>query len=420
MKTRKYSKNKKSVLLLLLLLFSLNQVFAAECGDVNSDDTVDIVDALLTAKAYVGTASVSKSVADVNSDNEINIVDALLIAQLYVDIIDQLNCSSIVTETPKSDPTNNTNTAKGIISITDPVPGWASVAGGTTGGGTDLSKAVTVSSMGELKSAANGSDKKIILVKPGTYSGSFEPGANKSIIGIAPGVTIQGRIYISGSNKENIIVRNLAVRGNYCSGDSACKNGDDAVYVGNGAHHVWFDHCDIADGQDGNFDLTKASDYVTISWTKLWYTKKKPHAQCSLVAGSNSETQSRGKLQITFMYCWWSSNIRGRQPRGRFGKIHSFCNYHKSGGNLHGIGREMSMIAENCYYDEPRKAVFFSKGSPTGWKGIGNEGTARLMNDSNGTVFTIPYEYTTIPASQVMDVVTAPVGGAGNTVQLQM
>lgn len=184
------------------------------------------------------------SAAEVSGDNQISITDALIVAQFYVGLIAKLpGCSTPQTPPPVGQ--------KGYISINDPVPGWASMSGGTTGGGTDLSKAVTVSSMGDLKSAASGSDKKIILVKPGNYNGALEPGANKTIIGTAPGVMIKGYIKISGSDKSNIIIRNLAVRGENCSG-SGCKSGDDGVYIGKGAHHVWFDHVDISDGQDGN------------------------------------------------------------------------------------------------------------------------------------------------------------------------
>jgi pectate lyase len=66
----------------------------------------------------------------------------------------------------------------GDLSITDPVPGFASVAGGTTGGGTNLAAAITVDSMSELQDAAQGSNAAIILVEPGTYTGTLKPGAN--------------------------------------------------------------------------------------------------------------------------------------------------------------------------------------------------------------------------------------------------
>ncbi|MBN2736690.1 MAG: family 16 glycosylhydrolase [Spirochaetales bacterium] len=60
-------------------------------GDVNSDNQINIVDALLIAQYYVGRnpSDFNSQAADVNRDNAINIVDALLIAQYYVGIIHQ-------------------------------------------------------------------------------------------------------------------------------------------------------------------------------------------------------------------------------------------------------------------------------------------------------------------------------------------
>ena len=83
---------KKVCIFVLLLLFGISLIVAAECGDVNSDGTIDIVDALLIAQYYVGLnpANFDSTAADVNSDNSIDIVDALLIAQLYVGLIDEL------------------------------------------------------------------------------------------------------------------------------------------------------------------------------------------------------------------------------------------------------------------------------------------------------------------------------------------
>jgi endoglucanase len=62
---------------------------AETLGDVDSDGTVTIVDALLTAQFYVGLepAGFDRSRADVNCNGSIDIVDALLIAQFYVGLI---------------------------------------------------------------------------------------------------------------------------------------------------------------------------------------------------------------------------------------------------------------------------------------------------------------------------------------------
>jgi hypothetical protein len=58
-------------------------------GDVNVDYKVDIIDALLTAKYYIGLvpAGFFADAADVNASGAADIVDALLIAQYYVGMI---------------------------------------------------------------------------------------------------------------------------------------------------------------------------------------------------------------------------------------------------------------------------------------------------------------------------------------------
>ena len=63
---------KKVSIFVMLLLFGISLIVAAECGDVNSDGAVDIVDALLIAHYYVGLnpANFDSTVADVNDTAE--------------------------------------------------------------------------------------------------------------------------------------------------------------------------------------------------------------------------------------------------------------------------------------------------------------------------------------------------------------
>ncbi|MBN2442250.1 MAG: dockerin type I repeat-containing protein [Spirochaetales bacterium] len=60
-----------------------------DLGDVNADNTIDIIDALLVAQHYVGLNpdNFNSSAADSNCDVNIDIIDALLIAQYYVGLI---------------------------------------------------------------------------------------------------------------------------------------------------------------------------------------------------------------------------------------------------------------------------------------------------------------------------------------------
>ena len=59
------------------------------CGDVNGDKAVNIVDALLIARYYVGLdVAIDVNSADVDCSGDVNIVDALTIARMYVGLGD--------------------------------------------------------------------------------------------------------------------------------------------------------------------------------------------------------------------------------------------------------------------------------------------------------------------------------------------
>ena len=84
---------KQLLLLLFVFTFSATVTFSQSCGDINADESTDIVDALLVAQCYVGlTNCPSAAIGDVNCDGSIDIIDGLLIAQLYVGLISTLHC----------------------------------------------------------------------------------------------------------------------------------------------------------------------------------------------------------------------------------------------------------------------------------------------------------------------------------------
>ncbi|MBN2439819.1 MAG: glycoside hydrolase family 9 protein [Spirochaetales bacterium] len=65
------------------------QIPGSAAGDVNEDGSIDIIDALLVARDYVGLhpENYNPEAADTNCDGNIDIVDALLIAQYYVGLL---------------------------------------------------------------------------------------------------------------------------------------------------------------------------------------------------------------------------------------------------------------------------------------------------------------------------------------------
>jgi hypothetical protein len=93
-------------MIFMLLVLCTGQIFSQTCGDVNSSGTIDIVDALILAQAYVGLqpANYDPSVADVNANGVVDIVDALIIAKYYVGLTATLDCGSTVTPGPTPAP----------------------------------------------------------------------------------------------------------------------------------------------------------------------------------------------------------------------------------------------------------------------------------------------------------------------------
>ena len=99
----KNQRKKIGCMVVVLLIFCISHLAAEPCGDVNSDGSIDIVDALLIAQNYVGLdpANFDAAAADVNGNGPIDIVDALLIAQYYVGLITELpGCAGTPTPTP--------------------------------------------------------------------------------------------------------------------------------------------------------------------------------------------------------------------------------------------------------------------------------------------------------------------------------
>jgi hypothetical protein len=92
----------KKCMLLLILGFLPFATFAQSPGDTNHSGSVDIVDALLIAQAYVGLnpSNYFPSEADVDCSGSVDIVDALLVAQLYVGLISSFPCQATPAPTP--------------------------------------------------------------------------------------------------------------------------------------------------------------------------------------------------------------------------------------------------------------------------------------------------------------------------------
>jgi pectate lyase len=273
-----------------------------------------------------------------------------------------------------------------------------------TGGGNTAP--IVVTAFADLKTYAADGQARVIHVD-GTlgagWSGSsgdrLEIKSNKTIIGLRPGTLLKAAIHISSAS--NVILRNIVVRGPGSNEDQAWDN----INIEGSAKNIWVDHCEFWDGQDGNADVVKGADTVTFTWNIFGYALPgHPHNLSNLIASSDSEPESDGKLDITYMFNWWKAAME-RQPRCRYGYIHVVNNLYTSdssvGASKLGVtnGYMCNVRTENNHFISQAEPIDLGKQAGTGsvQESIGNLFESCTGNQKgSGTAFTPPYEYKSV------------------------
>jgi pectate lyase len=292
------------------------------------------------------------------------------------------------------------------VTTTSPI-GWASVndlgQDGTTGGGD--AAPVMVSTLADLQAAVAG-DTPAVIQLAASFTGSVKGIGSNKTIQATPGIVLTGHLGLSGS--INVILQNLTVVGYNCNDNADCQSGADAVTIDRGSHHIWVDHCDISDGSDGNLDVVGASDYVTISWTKFWYSGERPggHQFSDLIGSADQDTGDAGHLRVTWHHDWWGQRVVERMPRARYGLVHLFNNLYTAANDDYciGLGVNANILVEDVVFDGVR-ATFdttsFSNAASV-LASFADEYVSSFPAPDRGTgVFTPPYDYTLQPADEV-------------------
>jgi pectate lyase len=206
--------------------------------------------------------------------------------------------------------------------------GFATMAGGTTGGAGGTT--VTVSTGTQLQAAINGKGTTpLTIYVNGTITPANSTGLSKidvkdkrdiSILGVGTSGEFNG-IGLKIVRAGNIIVRNLKIH-HVNTGDKDC------IGIEGPVDHVWVDHCELynqfqgvgQDYYDGLLDVKSTSEYLTYSWNYLhdsWKT--------GLVGSSESDTYDR---KLTMHHNFYE-NCNSRLPLFRGGTGHIFNNYYK-------------------------------------------------------------------------------------------
>jgi pectate lyase len=247
--------------------------------------------------------------------------------------------------------------------------GFASVnalgQNGTTGGAGG--PAVSVDTAGEFLAAIAQPGPLVIQVS-GTISlpgPMHDVTSDKTIVGLGStarltggglniGLAIDDDITSPPANAvHNVIVRNLSI--------TQCP--DDCINVQMFSHHIWLDHNDISEQNDGALDIKRGSDFVTVSWNHFHDSDKN-----MLVGHDDSNAaQDVGRLRVSYHHNWFNGSSQ-RNPRVRFGEpVHIYNNYYL---NITGYGvasqMDAGVLVEANYFDNVEKPTRTDVGGDPG------------------------------------------------------
>ncbi|GAB2590650.1 hypothetical protein GCM10027168_24730 [Streptomyces capparidis] len=251
-----------------------------------------------------------------------------------------------------------------------------------------------------------------ITLPTGTTDGMHRVASDKTIIGVGSGARLTGGGLNIGlpvdddvtsppaNAVHNVIIRNLSI-------DGAT---DDLINVQMFSHHIWIDHNDFSNGDDGAVDIKRGSDFVTVSWNRFHDHDK------TLLLGHDDDNaaQDRGRLRVTYHHNYFDGSDQ-RNPRVRFAEpVHVYNNYYRD--NSYGVASTMDagVVLEGNY--------FFSVNNPARVDFSGDLG--RLVSRDNTLVecnhavetrgsVTQPstyYSYTLHRSAEVPNVVPAGAG----------
>jgi pectate lyase len=281
-------------------------------------------------------------------------------------------------------------------------------AAGTTGGS---GTSVTVSTQAAFKSAAESSNPMIITVSGNINLGSSQINvkSNKTIIGANSSSGVIGCLRLSGVS--NVIIQNLNI-----TNPSGAGTGD-GIEI-SGSTRVFVHKCTFTDCADGELDIVRAADYVTVSWCRFRYASQSSHKYVNLIGNGDDATGDRGKLHVTMHHNWYDAGCQERMPRVRFGQVHCYNNNYAASGSNYcvGVGNESQIRVENCYFLNQSNA--WKNYSSSGAQGRINWNSGNVFSGTsiptwapNSSVFSVPYSYSMTTGSGVPSAVT---GGAGN------
>jgi pectate lyase len=277
--------------------------------------------------------------------------------------------------------------------------GFATLDGGTTGGGNVAP--TTVTTQAELRACATATTPRVCRVQGTLTFSPFEEirvQNDKTIIGAGANAAIVMGGFFLAEGIHNVIIRNLTIRDSYIEGqydEGGDEGGDrDGVQMDT-AHHVWIDHCHFKHLGDGQIDSRKDTTFETVSWNIL-----ENHNKTYGIGWTENVT-----AQITIHHNWIHDTQQRNPSTDNVLRAHLFNNFMQnitSYGNYARGGT--NMVLQNSVFDHVNEPYYYDTGTLVAIGNIVRNSTGQ--QESSGTSFSFfdPgkfYSYTLDPASQV-------------------
>ena len=181
------------------------------------------------------------------------------------------------------------------------------------------------------------------------------------------------------------------------------------------ATNIWIDHNSFTNGYDGAVDIKRGSDFVTVSWNRVYNHDK------SMLLGHSDDNASQdvGHLRVTYHHNWFDGSTQ-RHPRVRFGNpVHVYNNYYYNVGGYGVASTEgAGVLVEGNYFENVDDPYHLGEGDsgPGTLVARNNTLVGSGSGQTGGSVASIPYSYTLDSSSGVKASVTAGAGAGRITV----
>lgn len=296
----------------------------------------------------------------------------------------------------------------------------------TTGG--DGGEIITVTDAAAFKKYVETINTPYIVQVRGTISleavgGFVDMRSNKTVRGIGKNQTIIGELEFKNGS-SNAIIEKLNITNPQDWGEG------DGLSIKEHVKNVFITKCTFYDCDDGCLDITRGSDWITVSWCKFYFTKLNTQKnRVSLIGNSdNAADDDEGKLHVSMHHNWFGSRCWQRIPSVRFAKVHLYNNYYDCADNLYCVRSRVKAecLIENNIFIRVRDPylVYVKKEAPEDKGKISAKGN--VIEDCKGQpdaghdkVFTPSYSYKLDKTDVLKKIVQSRAGANGISVPVK-